>query len=586
MRAHFSTGWIFQGWIVCLIFALCIQRRYAKPTCDQHQYLRFKKCCRTCEPGTYLSAYCTETSDTKCRPCGKDEYQSEYSTEEKCHKHDFCDDGRGFFRPTPSSTTKSEPCQCKEGFQCTTDYCEVCGKIPQCPTGQGLTGERGNQSCKECKEGFFSDSNSAEPCKKWTDCKAIGKMLEKPGSARADVVCGPPFVPSTSWAMVAVPCTIIVIFAIILSCYKDKLNLLSVNLRTCVQNIKRSRIQQETLAPPYQSNGMQNHSQFEITSCLIPKDNNPPEYLSMCCETKIDSSASQDTKTQDKDDGADSPEPARERPDGSGSSTEGSVGMGSPLSCSCLFLKEPMEVGENEDCSELVATGLAGCCSCSQAENLEEILEENAEARSGQDGSVSLNEPPLCGDCCAERLPERLQGSQELYLDFGGAAGKKDTSEIRDLHSDPCAYERNGPLCCSIESTTVPLTSSSCNNRGLSLVTRDGTDLPEAEADLEIQNQNTDTLTCAQVTGNNNTTFISTGQVMNFTGDVIMVYVSQTSLGSSGEAEEPYASPVQEESAECCAQNLPKLGQCTEENERLLPVQEMTNLRPQLNIPV
>lgn len=83
----------------------------------------------------------------------------------------------------------------------------------------------------------------------------------------------------------------------------------------------------------------------------------------------------------------------------------------------------------------------------------------------------------------------------------------------------------------------------------------------------------------AQVTGNNNTTFISTGQVMNFTGDVIMVYVSQTSLGSSGD-EEPYASPVQEQSAECSVQNVPKA------HERHIPVQEMTNQRPQLNLSV
>ena len=34
-----------------------------------------------------------------------------------------------------------------------------------------------------------------------------------------------------------------------------------------------------------------------------------------------------------------------------------------------------------------------------------------------------------------------------------------------------------------------------------------------------------------QVTGNHNTTFISNGQVMNFSGDVIVVYVSQSSVG-------------------------------------------------------
>ena len=56
-----------------------------------------------------------------------------------------------------------------------------------------------------------------------------------------------------------------------------------------------------------------------------------------------------------------------------------------------------------------------------------------------------------------------------------------------------------------------------------------------------------------QVRGNNNTTFISSGQVMNFSGDVIVVYVSQTSLGSGGEGaglEDAFPSPVQEQANE------------------------------------
>lgn len=52
------------------------------------------------------------------------------------------------------------------------------------------------------------------------------------------------------------------------------------------------------------------------------------------------------------------------------------------------------------------------------------------------------------------------------------------------------------------------------------------------------------------VTGNSNSTFISSGQVMNFKGDIIVVYVSQTSQEGPGPAEpepEPVGRPVQEE---------------------------------------
>lgn len=54
-----------------------------------------------------------------------------------------------------------------------------------------------------------------------------------------------------------------------------------------------------------------------------------------------------------------------------------------------------------------------------------------------------------------------------------------------------------------------------------------------------------------QVSGNHNTTFISSGQVMNFSSDVIVVYVSQTSFGSDGaELDDAFGSPVQEEASE------------------------------------
>ncbi|RXM96320.1 Retinol dehydrogenase 12 [Acipenser ruthenus] len=51
------------------------------------------------------------------------------------------------------------------------------------------------------------------------------------------------------------------------------------------------------------------------------------------------------------------------------------------------------------------------------------------------------------------------------------------------------------------------------------------------------------------MTGNKNTTFISNGQVMNFSGDVIVVYVSQNSQTSTGRTEETFGCPVQEENS-------------------------------------
>lgn len=57
------------------------------------------------------------------------------------------------------------------------------------------------------------------------------------------------------------------------------------------------------------------------------------------------------------------------------------------------------------------------------------------------------------------------------------------------------------------------------------------------------------------VTGNSNSTFISSGQVMNFKGDIIVVYLSQNSqegAAASGLSQENVGSPVQEENLSRC----------------------------------
>lgn len=209
----------------------------------------------------------------------------------------------------------------------------------------------------------------------------------------------------------------------------------------------------------------------------------------MCSKANCDSPGLD--KTQENKKTTHSSQLERDQADGSsGSSSEGSEGPGSPLpgsSCSCLIMKEPMEVGENEDCSELVATGQAGCCSCAQGENI--VIQPRKE------GDVSLKESPLCGNCYTDSLPGCLQGSQELYLDYSSAAGK-----VRDLHSDTSTYERNEPQCCSIESTAVLSSLSMSNNQGLSLISSADKTQPKADVDLEIQSQSSEAaLTCGKV---------------------------------------------------------------------------------------
>lgn len=86
-----------------------------------------------------------------------------------------------------------------------------------------------------------------------------------------------------------------------------------------------------------------------------------------------------------------------------------------------------------------------------------------------------------------------------------------------------------------------------------------------------------------QVSGSHNTTFISSGQVMNFSGDVIVVYVSQTSVGGDGAGQDDaFGSPVQEEANEAApfAQGGPRWRGEAAAQDETLPVQEAMAERP------
>lgn len=220
-------------------------------------------------------------------------------------------------------------------------------------------------------------------------------------------------------------------------------------------------------------NGLQTHP-------LICQERTPPE--SLCPSTKLTIPEMSTCTDQDQD---------RAETSSGSSSVDSGCGPSSPLSgssCSCvLSMKEPIEVGENEDCSQLVATGLASCCSCRTGDGTKNVQ------------VIGLKEPLLCESCSLDGLPAcdyvDLQRSQELYLDYSSPAGKEAMSEMRGVYGDRGVveglYRQNEPCCCSIDSTTIPpLSSVSANDRGLSLIHSDDHKL--SDPDEEYQNQCSD----------------------------------------------------------------------------------------------
>ncbi|KAJ8277725.1 hypothetical protein GJAV_G00079120 [Gymnothorax javanicus] len=571
MRVDFTIGWIFRGWVTHVIVTLCAQAA-TKPSCSQHQYVQDRRCCSKCAPGKYVFAPCTSDSDTTCRDCGSNEYQPDWNNETKCLPQKFCDTGKGFSHIRPQNRLAAVPCQCKPGFQCSLSNCEYCEKIKSCRSGYGLTMDKsGRGSCKPCELGHFSNESSIEPCRPWTSCKEHGKTEKQPGSDKTDAVCGPPLAgTSTSWVVVAVLFVIVVISSVILFlfCYKDRLEPLSENLRSCVQNLKRSRIQQETsLAPNSNSHGPQNCALYEIT-CLINQEDSIHKSLNLCPKDKLAS----DLLTPQLDHGKPCDEPLSKEP--------------SPLpssgSCSCMLSsKKPMEVGENEDCSQAVATGLSRTCSCAgdNGEGGDNLLQDIVTESFGNNCARCS----LCS-CCADQ-----PGSCDTCLDYCGGTTGDDASRgngsVSGMAGVDRDYRQNEPCCCSIDSTTVPMLSSDSDNE------QNGSqdELFEREISLELNTESSihtsdPPATSGHITGNSNTTFISNGQVMNFSGDVIVVYVSQNSQSSGGGTDEAVCSPVQEESNEVDFQGISNSKMNTVPQEGVLhPLQEETQQQSTAN---
>ncbi|CAB1349923.1 unnamed protein product, partial [Coregonus sp. 'balchen'] len=435
-----------------------------------------------------------------------------------------------------------------------------------------------------------------EPCKLWTNCKGLGKSDKQTGSDQTDAVCGPPLSgASTSWVLLCVlsVITVLCLLILLLFCYKDKLRLLSVNLRSCVQNLKRTRIQQETLAPLYHSGGVgvglegQNCTLCE-TTCLIGLAHTPSETPHTCptatpCDrVKLPPSKEMEEERKEKDD-------RREEEDegvgseGSGEAEEVSedgvceegVSEGvcvSPLwagSCVCvLSVREPLEVGDNEDCSQAVNPGTLGTCSCGgegesrdgEKDERKDGGRERAKVGEGLQGKrserSSITSSPF--SLSPTSFPRSTTSSPlspadhscDLYPPLTQAR-----SEVKGqlIDSSPGKGEGLYRLNCSISSTpiteaTPPLTSSISPDPSVTSVTVGDR---QSELTSEASSSERDRGLSWRESGGNKLSY--GGSELECAPESLLSQLTEPALTSGNEGEGPddaFGSPVQEQANE------------------------------------
>uniref|UniRef100_A0A8C5TLA6 TNFR-Cys domain-containing protein n=1 Tax=Malurus cyaneus samueli TaxID=2593467 RepID=A0A8C5TLA6_9PASS len=175
-----------------LSFLLQLSLQIAPP-CESEQHYEYSgRCCRKCEPGTYLSARCTATSDSVCQPCGPNEYMDIWNEEDKCLLHKICDQGKALREVNPGNSTFQRQCACTMGYHWNED-CDCCQRNTMCAPGLGVkhpVQQDKDTMCIPCPRGYFSKvSSSTDECKSWTNCTALGMEEIVAGTDKSDAVC-------------------------------------------------------------------------------------------------------------------------------------------------------------------------------------------------------------------------------------------------------------------------------------------------------------------------------------------------------------------------------------------------------------
>ncbi|XP_044282465.1 tumor necrosis factor receptor superfamily member 11A [Varanus komodoensis] len=551
------------------------------PCISEQHYEYLGRCCTKCEPGKYMFAKCTTTSETVCHPCGPNEYMDVWNEEEKCLLHKICDHGKALIEVNPGNSTFQRQCACTAGYHWSED-CDCCRRNTKCPPGYGVKHpiqQNKNTECLKCPTGFFSNVSSAtDACRAWTNCTALGAEEKIPGNNWSDAVCKmqqKTFSQEETnklFYMLFAPLLVALVgIAVLTIYYCNKRKALSEDLQYWAHTLcKQIKGTKDSPRDTFVNANMGSPAGLRLLEGTYLLDHDEYSFLGdLCCshEHMLTRKAGSDTVHYGS--GEDFPTMSlsvvseddhfRQMPmedeymdrmhQGPHYLPLLSQSESQPVSP----FSEPLEVGENDSISQCFTgmeslVDLTSHCSCGmdhlQASS-QKCLQNpspcsNMRNVDNQDGAASLLMPEernvctACGASCRE------------FISKPGSA----TESFKD--SGPSAIGN-----CGLDSLSVDH-SGSGSNADTESDPSDGNDTkPQNAKRVSESNWSSSDFPAASgnVTGNGNSTFISSGQVMNFKGEIIVVYVSQNSQEGSVPPEsgdDGLGSPVQEENLNRC----------------------------------
>ncbi|KAF1481027.1 Tumor necrosis factor receptor superfamily member 11A, partial [Pygoscelis antarcticus] len=563
------------------------------PPCESEQHYEYSgRCCTKCEPGKYMSARCTSTSDTVCQSCGPNEYMDVWNEEDKCLLHKICDQGKALREVNPGNSTFQRQCACTMGYHWNED-CDCCQRNTICAPGFGVkhpVQQDKDTMCTPCPRGYFSKvASSTDECKSWTNCTALGMAEIVPGTDKSDAVCAERKMaaPSEDGTNRILYVLIVILFfaaligiVIFIIYYKNKGKKLTADLQNwanevCSQIKGTKEPPRDAFVTVNTTNATVPHTSEGV--CLLGPAGSPAPG-NLCCTSghapcrngspgmvpcEAGGSLQEFSVVTGTDDDHFPPVPTEdEYMDKDLNTTDYLSLLSRTASKTVSSFSEPMEAGENDSLNQYFS-GIG----------------------STEDISVSQGSHPSSDTGGAHTATDKLlQKSCQHAHSCLKETGNKDTDRFATNYDSEKVCVRCGisyresprkwskPCCAAADSaSTSPETGSyahcTCglnflsagqstlaSDHGMKDASSDSTNMKYQNANRSTSGTNSSTSdlppASGNVTGNSNSTFISSGQVMNFKGDIIVVYLSQNSqegATASGPSEENVGSPVQEE---------------------------------------
>ncbi|XP_067323628.1 tumor necrosis factor receptor superfamily member 11A isoform X2 [Anolis sagrei] len=567
-------------WTLAFLLSLCTTGAQFSiqitPPCKSDQHYEYAgKCCTKCEPGKYMYAKCTATSETVCQPCGPNEYIDIWNEEEKCLLHKICDHGKALIEVNPGNSTSQRQCACTAGYHWNED-CDCCRRNRKCPQGSGVKHpiqQNKDTVCTPCPVGYFSNVSSAtDACKMWTNCTALGTEEKMPGNSWSDAVCRQHLKPHAQddsntllYIVIASFFLVALVGIVLLVRYYHKKGKTLTDLQywahVVCRQIKGTKdspcdaFVNGNVACPDGPLLLKNTYSFS-EDAFYPHVNGEGAPDAIHCELGEDF-PKQSLITMSEDDHFRQVPMEDEYMDriSHGPHYLPLLGQAESKPISCF--SEPLEVGENDSLSQCFmgtenVMEFPYCC-CSDAS----YGTDTVQAPSHKCLPTSCHHS-ACRDADMQDISDSLLRSGETS---GCTANKASCSESPSKHF--CAgnsLEDNSPSplgTYGLDSPSLGQTDSASNS-GIRSDPFDGNGTKQQNAKrIPELNCNTSDAPAASgnVTGNGNSTFISSGQVMNFKGEIIVVYVSQNSQEGSmspGSSDDSLGSPVQEENPNRC----------------------------------